>query len=76
MVVRSLAELSAHPQLSVLSSLNAYENEDLDGLELADGYFHDLKKPIDVLVEAEYYWNIVTRDTVVGDVGPVALAAN
>jgi len=42
---------------------------------LADGDSHDTKKFIDVLVGSDYYWNIVTGDTVVGDKGPVALGS-
>jgi len=41
----------------------------LDGLELADGDSFDLKKSIDVLVGSDYYWSIVTGDTVVGEGG-------
>ena len=52
------------------------EYEHLDGLELADGNYHDSHKPIDVLIGSDHYWSIVTGDTVVGSHGPVALSSN
>ena len=60
---------------SLPAMVNVCEYEHLDGLELADGDSHDSKKSIDVLVGSDYYWSIVTGDTVVGDSGPVALGS-
>ena len=55
--------------------INSEEYEHLDGLELADGNYHDSHKPIDVLIGSDHYWSIVTGDTVVGFHGPVALSS-
>ena len=55
--------------------INSEEYEHLDGLELADGNYHDSHKPIDVLIGSDHYWSIVTGDTVVGSHGPVALSS-
>ena len=37
--------------------------------------FHDPHHQIDVLIRSNYYWNIVTTDTVVGNHGPVAISS-
>jgi len=72
-------EVVAYTSPVICSSLpavvNACEYEHLDGLELADGDSLDSKKSIDVLVGSDYYWSIVTGDTVAGDGGPVALGS-
>ena len=60
---------------SLPAMMNFCEYEHLDDLELADGDSHDSKKSIDVLVGSDYYWSIVTGDTVVGDSGPVVLGS-
>ena len=51
------------------------EYEHLDGLELADSDFHDPHHQIDVLIGPNYYWNIVTGDTIVGNHGPIAISS-
>lgn len=72
-------DIVAHTSPVICSSLpavvNACEYEHLNGLELADGESPDSRKSIDLLVGSDYYWSIVTGDTVVGDVGPVALGS-
>ena len=51
------------------------EYEHLKGLELADSDFPDSPHRIDVLIGSDYYWNIVTGDTIVGNHGPVAISS-
>jgi len=58
--------------LPTLVNTQVYEH--LDGLDLADGDY-DSSKPIDVLIGSDYYWSIVTGDTIVGNHGPVALSS-
>ena len=55
--------------------INSEEYKHLDGLELADGNYHDSHKPTDVLIGSDHYWSIVTGDLVVGSHGPVALSS-
>ena len=71
-------ELVAYSSPVICSSLptlvSAQNYEHLEALELANGDYHD-SKSIDVLVGSDYYWSIVTGDTLIGDCGPVALSS-
>ena len=64
-------ELVAYTSPVICSSLpalvNACDYEHLDSLELADGDSQNSKKSIDVLVGSDFYWSIVTGDSVIGD---------
>ena len=44
----------------------------LQGLELADSD-HEDQTAIDILLGSDYYWAVVTGQTIVGEQGPVAL---
>ena len=44
-----------------------------EGLQLADA--SDSAQGIDVLIGSDYYWSVVTRETIVGDTGPVAVSS-
>ena len=44
-------------------------------MRLADSDFPDSPHRIDALIGSDYYWNIVTGDTIVGNHGPVAISS-
>ena len=69
-------EISLHIPHQLFTSTSHLDQqwiiEHLDGLESADSNYHNSHKPIDVFIGFDYYWSIVTGDTIVGSHGLVA----
>jgi len=72
-----LFELTALKFPAICSALpnkiNVIDLPHLDGLELADQF--DDNDSIDVLIGSDYYWDIVSGETVKGENGPAAVSS-
>ena len=44
-------------------------------MEFADENYYDNELPIDILIGADFYWNLVNNEIVCGDKGPVSLSS-
>ena len=68
-----LTALSVPVICSPLPSAVNIDYSHLEGLELADPIDEDNESHIDILIGSDFYWHMVSGDTIRGETGPVAV---